>query len=272
MHYYNIFIQIQQEQTIGKEEIALILYVTFIVIIFFVMIVIFFVTFQKRKTKLLRDNFMQQQAFDEELSKSQIEIQEQTLKHVGRELHDNLGQLLAFANMQLNAIRVKAPDTLKNEMEDATQIIKDSLTEVRALSRSLNNDVLLNMGLKNALDNELLRLKRLGVWSIDFELKGEKRELNDKTHDIIIFRILQEFLSNTIKYAEASKIKVILDYQKDQLVIRALDDGIGFDMASVEKGSGLINMEHRAALIGASFNLESQIREGVILTITYPFM
>ena len=124
MYYYNIFIQTQQEQTIGKEEIALILYVTFIVIIFFVMIVIFFVTFQKRKTKLLRDNFVQQQAFDEELSKSQIEIQEQTLKHVGRELHDNLGQLLAFANMQLNAIRVKAPDTLKNEMEDATQIIK----------------------------------------------------------------------------------------------------------------------------------------------------
>ena len=268
---FRLLVGVQQEQTIGKEEIALIIYVTFIVVIFFVMIVIFFVTFQKRKSKLLRDNFMQQQAFDEELSKSQIEIQEQTLKHVGRDLHDNLGQLLAFANMQLNDIRMKVPDTLKSQVEYTAKIVKDSLTEVRALSKSLNNDILLNMGLENALENELQRFKSLGLWSIHFELKGEKRELNDKTHDIIIFRILQEFLSNTIKYANSSEIKVILDYQLDQLVITAIDDGVGFDMASVEKGSGLINMEHRAALIGANLNLESQFQKGACLTVIYPF-
>ena len=65
------------------------------------MVILFFVTFQKRKNKLLLDKFRTRKYFDEEISRTQTEIQEQTLKHVGWELHDNVGQLLAYASMQL---------------------------------------------------------------------------------------------------------------------------------------------------------------------------
>ncbi|MEM5566864.1 sensor histidine kinase [Psychroserpens sp. AS72] len=271
MLYVWFFIFSQEEQAVNEEQIALIAYVIIAVLMLSVMAILFFTTFQKRKNKFLLDQIKQQQAFDEEISRSQTEIQEQTLKHVGRELHDNVGQLLAYANMQLNALGSKVPENIKSNVEETTQIVKDSLKEVRALSKSLNSDVLSNIGLEASIKNEIERLKRMDFSAAELELLGNKRELNDKKHEIIIFRILQEFFSNSVKYSEANEIKVILDYQENQLIIKASDDGIGFDVASAEKGSGLINMKSRAELIETHFNLESQINKGVTLTLTYPF-
>jgi signal transduction histidine kinase len=272
MYFIRFLVFAQEEQAINEEQITLIGYVVFVLLLLSVMVILFFVTFQKRKNKLLLDQIKQQKAFDEEISRSQTEIQEETLKHVGRELHDNVGQLLAYANMQLNALGEKVPNDLKIKVEETTQIVKDSLTEVRSLSKSLNNDVLSNMGLVASIENEIERLKRMDFSSTELEVIGNQRALNDKKHGIIIFRILQEFFSNSVKYSEADEIKVILDYQTDQLVITASDDGNGFDLDSVEKGSGLINMKSRAELIGTAFSLESQINEGVTLTLTYPFV
>ncbi len=259
-----------QQQTIKEEEIALIGYMTLVVIMLLFMVIVFFIAFQRRKSKLLLDNFKQQQEFDEEISRTQSEIQEQTLKHVGWELHDNVGQLLAYASMQLNMLGTKVPEDVKGKVQETTDIVKDSLKEVRALSKSLNNDVLLNMGFEESITNELNRLKRMKFSLAELEIKGDKREFSDKKHEIILFRILQEFFSNSVKYSEADQLKVILDYQTDILTITATDDGKGFDVASAEKGSGLINMKSRAELIDADLEITSQPNHGVKLTIHYP--
>ncbi|WP_299335428.1 histidine kinase [uncultured Psychroserpens sp.] len=243
---------------------------TLVVIMLLFMVIVFFIAFQRRKSKLLLDNFKQQQEFDEEISRTQSEIQEQTLKHVGWELHDNVGQLLAYASMQLNMLGTKVPEDVKGKVQETTDIVKDSLKEVRALSKSLNNDVLLNMGFEESITNELNRLKRMKFSLAELEIKGDKREFSDKKHEIILFRILQEFFSNSVKYSEADQLKVILDYQTDILTITATDDGKGFDVASAEKGSGLINMKSRAELIDADLEITSQPNHGVKLTIHYP--
>ncbi|WP_047546741.1 sensor histidine kinase [Psychroserpens sp. Hel_I_66] len=258
--------------TIDKEtlDFTILIYSIVVIIIITVLIVLFLVTFQKRKSKLLLDQINQQKAFDEEISRSQTEIQEQTLKHVGRELHDNVGQLLAFANMQLNALGAKVPGSLKTNVTETTQIVKDSLTEVRALSKSLNNDVLSHMGLEASIKNEIERLNRMNFIS-ELQIIGNQRALNDKKHEIIIFRILQEFFSNSVKYSEATKIEVILDYQSEKMLITVKDNGVGFDLDSAEKGSGLINMKGRAELINTAFDLDSKVGEGVRLRLTYPF-
>jgi len=261
----------QEEQAIGEEQVILIAYVIFALLLLSVMVILFFITFQKRKNKLLLDQVEQQKAFDEEISRSQTEIQEQTLKHVGWELHDNVGQLLAYANMQLNMLGTKVPEDIKDKVSETAQIVKDSLSEVRALSKSLNNDVLLNMGFEESITNELKRLKRMKFGSADLEVTGNIKAFRDKKHEIILFRILQEFFSNSVKYSEADSLKVMLDYTTSKLIITATDDGNGFDVASAKKGSGLINMQSRAELIDASFNIESQLGKGVTLTIEYPF-
>ncbi|MEY8848627.1 sensor histidine kinase [Psychroserpens sp. XS_ASV72] len=270
MHCLRFLVLAQEAQTIDKEEVALIGYVIFAMLLLSVMIILFFVTFQKRKHKLLLEQIEQQKQFDEEISRTQSEIQEQTLKHIGRELHDNVGQLLAYASMQLNMLTSKVPEDLKEKVDDTSSIVKDSLKEVRALSKSLNNDVILNMGLEDAITNELERLKRMKFSSAELVIEGNPFTLKNEKHVLILYRILQEFFSNSVKYSEAENLRVILKYQPNNLLISASDDGKGFDVSTVQKGSGLINMESRAELIGADFKLTSEEEKGTVLNIEYP--
>lgn len=260
-----------QERTVSTAaERYLLVYMIVVLLIVTTLVIVFFVVFQKRKNKLLIENFKQQQAFDEELSRTQSEIQEQTLKHIGWELHDNVGQLLAYASMQLNMLSSQVGEDFKGKVDDTSNIIKDSLKEVRMLSKSLNNEVILNIGFEQSISNELNRLKRMKFASAELLIKGNQVEMPNKKHEIIIFRILQEFFSNSVKYSEASHLKVQLNYEPKLLIIEASDDGIGFDVATTEKGSGLINMKSRAELIGSQFNLDSKPDEGVHLRIEYP--
>ncbi|WP_431135611.1 sensor histidine kinase [Psychroserpens mesophilus] len=272
MYYVRFLVFAQEAHKINKEEIALIGYVIFALLLLSTMIILFFVTFQKRKNKLLLDQIERQKAFDEEISRTKSEIQEQTLKHVSWELHDNVGQLLAYASMQLKMIAPKVPEDLKSNIEDVSGSVKESLKEVRSLSKSLNNEVLLSMGLEDAIINEMNRLERMKFSSAELHVTGVKRDLDNKKHEIILFRILQEFFSNSVKYSEADRIDVNLDYKDTKLVITTSDNGIGFNLASVEKGAGLINMKSRAELINATFDLVSQPDEGVTLSIEYPFV
>ncbi len=235
------------------------------------MFVLFFVMFQKRKNKMMLDNIKQQQEFDEELVKSQQEIQEETLKHVGRELHDNVGQLLVVATMQLNAVAKVAKEDVKSKINNASEALKETLTEVRALSKSLNSDVIFNLGFNATVKNEINRLNKMGLVTSVLDITGDKISFENKKDELILFRILQEFFSNTLKYAEAEHLNVSIDYQLDVLTISVEDDGNGFDMGTAEKGSGLINMEKRAELINAKFNLESQLEKGTKLSLVYPY-
>jgi signal transduction histidine kinase len=252
-------------------ERYLLMYMIAVLVIVTALVIVFFIVFQKRKNKLLLDKLEQQRVFDEEIQKTQTEIQEQTLKHIAWELHDNVGQLLAYASMQLNLISSQVSADIKDKLSDTTNTIKESLKEVRLLSKSLNNDVILNIGFEQSITNELNRLKKMKFASATLKIKGEKVDLINKKHEIIIFRILQEFFSNSVKYSEAKNLKVVLNYQPDKLIIGASDDGKGFNMEKTVKGSGLITMKSRAELINATFNLSSKPNEGVTLSLTYPF-
>lgn len=266
-----IFISTSIQKEINTEIIALIGYVVFFVLILVIVFVVFFTTFQRRKNQLLLDNIKQQQQFDEELIKTQQEIQEETLRHVGRELHDNVGQLLVMATMQMNAAAKVVKDDVKSKVDNAAGTLKETLAEVRALSKSLNSDVFFNLGFDVAVKNEIQRLNKTGLIESNLKVTGKKVSFENKKDEIILFRIFQEFSSNTLKYAEAENLNITLNYLNDSLEIRVEDDGNGFEMNSVEKGSGLINMQKRAELIKAKFNLESEPTKGTKLTITYPY-
>ena len=121
-----------------------------------------------------------------------------------------------------------------------------------------------------SITNELDRLKRMKFATAKLHIKGATKPLANKKHEIVMFRILQEFFSNSVKYSEAENLKVELDYKDNELLIIASDDGKGFDVETAEKGSGLINMQSRAELINAKFDLFSKPNGGVKLTIVYP--
>lgn len=271
MVHFCIFISTQIQKEISTEIIVLIGYVALFVLVVIAVFVIFFTTFQRRKNQLLLDKIKQKQKFDEELVKTQQEIQEETLKHVGRELHDNVGQLLAVATMQLNAVAKAVGEDVKYKVENAAEALKDSLSEVRALSKSLNSDVIFNQGFDTTVKKELERLQNSGLIETSFKITGEKVNFENKKDEIILFRILQEFFSNTLKYAEAETLHVMIIYNQNVLKVVVNDNGKGFDTNEVERGSGLINMEKRAKLIHADLGLKSNNGNGTNLKLTYPF-
>ena len=251
-----------------KEEILLIAYfiaITFFLILFFV---VFFIAFQKRKNKLIKQQFEAAQRYQIELSNARIEIQEQTLKNIAWELHDNVGQLLSVANMQLNILIGVVPSQFQRKIKETRGLVQDSVQEIRSLSKVLNNDVILKNGLIESLKVELERYKRLGYIDTSLRILGEEVPINSDS-EIIIFRILQEFLSNVLKHAKASNLFVFLEYKKDVLEIEASDNGIGFDTKLKNLGSGMETMKTRAALLKADFSIESEQGKGTQLSLKY---
>jgi signal transduction histidine kinase len=275
LHNLNILIDIlpTADQIVSTQaERYLLIYMLVVLIIITTLIVVFFVVFQKRKNQLLIDKIRQQQKFNEELIKTQQEIQEETLKYIGRELHDNIGQMLVMSTMQMNAaVKVVNDENAKTKVSNAAETLKSTLDEVRALSKSLNSDVIFNLGFDTAVKHEVERLNKTGLIQSYVIITGEKVHFENKKDELILFRILQEFSSNTLKYAEAENLNVAVNYLEDKLEITAEDDGIGFDITSAEKGSGLINMEKRAELINVDFQLESQQDKGTTLNLVYPY-
>lgn len=253
-----------------QEEILLIAYfiaITFFLVLFFV---VFFIAFQKRKNILLKQRFEAAQRYQKELSNSRIEIQEQTLKNIAWELHDNVGQLLSVANMQLNILIGGVPNQFKEKIKETRGLVQDSVQEIRSLSKVLNNDVVLKNGLVTSLQSELDRFNRLGYLNASLKVKGDVQQIQNSS-EIIIFRILQEFLSNVLKHAKASKIFVCLDYKHDFIEISVKDDGVGFDTTLKTTSSGMETMKSRAALLNAAFSIKSELGKGTQLFLKYHY-
>ncbi len=254
---------------LAKEELLLIVY--FIVVILFLtsFAIIFFITFQKRKNKLLLEKFEAETRFENELAQSKIEIQEQTLKNVSWELHDNIGQLLSVANMQLNILSGSVDISAKQSVKDIKEVVSNSLQEVRSLSKSLNNEVVGYSGIEASIKNELLRFERLNNLGTALTSTGEAIEIIDKDA-IILFRIIQEFFSNAIKHSKATRLEVFINYFPEKLHLEIKDNGVGFNVEEVTKSSGLLNMESRASLINTDFSLNSSPGNGTSLSLHYP--
>ena len=252
-----------------KEEVLLILYFVIIIFLLVSFVVVFFMAFQRRKNKFLIEKFDAKQRFEKELTKSQLEIQEQTFKNIAWELHDNVGQLLSVVNIQLNLLHQNTPDELHPQIEESKEIISEIVHEVRSLSKILNNDVIQQNGLVRSLEIEMERFNRLKFLDARFKIEGEVIPLLNE-HEILIFRILQEFLSNVIKHAKASELSVILNYTRDLLTINAKDNGVGFDVQQKKDSSGMQTMKGRALLLKADLSLTSNIGEGTKLLLKYP--
>ncbi|WP_103071352.1 sensor histidine kinase [Aquimarina sediminis] len=254
---------------LAKEQILLIIYFTVIILFFIVFGIIFFVAFQRRKNKLIFEKHKAEQRYEDEIFKSRIEIQEQALKNVSWELHDNIGQLLSTAVMQINIMGTNIDIKTAESLQDVRKLVGDSLQEIRSLSKTLNHEVIQNVGLEKSISVELKRFEKLNFLTPNLVVKGEETYIDPKD-EIILYRIIQEFFSNTIKHAEASNLDVELAYTPEALNIKIQDDGVGFDPKSVQANSGLLNMKSRAALVKAELDYKSSPGKGVLLTLSYP--
>ncbi|MCH2035047.1 MAG: histidine kinase [Tenacibaculum sp.] len=243
----------------GKEVLII---STIIIVLIVALLIVLFTIFQRRKNQLLTEKAEEKKRFENEIAETQIEIREETLRNISWELHDNIGQLLTLAKIQLQNA---TPDNLN----DISETITKSLNEIRSLSKLINPEFINNIKFKEAVALEIERFNRLKFIEASLTVTGDEQEIDQK-HGIIMFRILQEFFSNTIKHARGSKLDVILNFKDDVLEITAKDNGVGFNIDEAnKKGIGLQNIKTRVELINAEADLKSIPNKGTTLNIYY---
>ncbi len=222
-----------------------------------------FILFLKRKNRLLLEQAAAKEAFEKELSETQIEIREETLRNISWELHDNIGQLMTLAKIQVQMVADRSEN-----LEEASETIGKAIRELRVLSKLINPESIKNLSLEEALQLEIERFNRLQFLEASLTIDGTPQILDPKD-EIIIFRILQEFFSNTIKHSKASTLCVGIDYSDKKLTITADDNGIGFEKNLNFAGIGIRNMKNRARLINADLSIESERNRGTMLRLEY---
>ena len=260
----------KQENIMSQETIVLIIYTIVVIFGLLLFVIWFFIAFQKRKNKLLVKQIEAEKRYERELATSQLEIQEQTFKNIGWELHDNVGQLLSVLSIQLNMILLKAPRTIQKQLKDTSDVLGNTIQEVRNLSKTLNNEVVNKNGLIRSLEIEVERFNRLKYLKASFEVNG-KIICISAAHEILIFRIYQEFLANVMKHSKAKNLSVTLNFNANDLEIIAEDNGVGFDTSQKTENSGLQTIKGRAALLNAKYSLTSIIDNGTKLVLLYTF-
>jgi len=255
----------------GKEEIKILIFgISLVLVILGGALIVFFLYFQAKKANYYKQQAAAKKRYEKELSRSEIEIREQTLENMSWEIHDNVGQLLSVAKMQLNIFQSGLTDEQQKELNETSNLIGKSLQELRSLAKSLNPKHFKNLGFLKAIKLELDRYNRMQFIEAKLEVTGEPYSLKSNK-SIILFRILQEFFNNTLKHAKSKKLCVTLNYKPENLEIKVIDKGVGFDISNLDtsKGLGLETMKSRAALIGASFTLDSEINKGTSIFINY---
>ena len=255
----------------SQETIVLIIYTIAVIFGLLLFVIWFFIAFQNRKNKLLVKQIEAEKRYERELATSQLEIQEQTFKNIGWELHDNVGQLLSVLSIQLNMILLKAPRTIQKQLKDTSDVLGNTIQEVRNLSKTLNNEVVNKNGLIRSLEIEVERFNRLKYLKASFEVNG-KITCISAAHEILIFRIYQEFLANVMKHSKAKNLSVTLNFNANDLEIIAEDNGVGFDTSQKTESSGLQTIKGRATLLNAKYSLTSIIDNGTKLVLLYTFL
>lgn len=211
-----------------------------------------------------RQRLKQQAKYERELRTAEQEVQESVLTNLAQELHDNIGQLLTVMYMQAKKEEIKQPE-LKLVLAPIVDTINETTDQVRALGRSLNTDMLRNKGLVENMTMEIERIRTLDKFSIDWQCTEDQTTL-PKGDQLLVFRIFQELMNNTMKHAAAKQVSITLRNAPFKLVVK--DDGLGFDLQAVmKKGMGMQNIVKRARIANLSCDINTSPGEGCTFTI-----
>ena len=254
-----------------QEEIILFIIIVSLAIAAFISAILLFIVFYRKKMMLrIKENESTRLNHQKEILSTQIEIQTQTMQHIGREIHDNIGQKLTLASLygQQLIFENKVPDS-QVEIDKIVAIINQSLSELRELSKSLTDNIIDSQNIVKLLATECNKIKDLKVVTVHFSCNQKKINLDYQSKSILV-RILQEFIQNSIKHAKSKNINIQLIKKDAFLELLLQDDGIGFDVSkTISNGIGLTNMKIRTEMIGGKFNLESN-ENGTSLKIIIP--
>ena len=232
-------------------------------------IVCSFVDITERKRleeQLLTEQLNQQKA----LTQATIDGQEKERKEIGKELHDNVGQLLTTTKLYLELAKTSSVDSKQDMVALSIKSILEVINEVRNISRSLIPPTLGDLGLIDSIYDLIESINRTQPLIIELDDHGFKEDAIAENQKLMLFRIVQEQLNNILKHAQAQNVFIKVQNNMPMLYLEIKDDGKGFDMAITRKGLGLANIKNRAELFGGKMEIVSSNGNGCTLKVTVP--
>src|SRR5690606_2741411 len=190
------------------------------------------------------------------------EIREQTLVHVGQELHDNIGQILSLTKLTL---RHSDPQRIS----EAKELVQQAIKEVRSLSKAINLNWAKDIDLKAFIAKELEKIAALDFCKTEF-VATDKHFPLEESKKLVLMRMIQECLNNAIKHASPTLISIEIDQSPEKLFISIRDNGLGFDMDQDSDGQGLRNLQTRMNTIGGHIEVKSALGKGTEIQLLLP--
>ncbi|OOQ59967.1 sensor histidine kinase [Mucilaginibacter pedocola] len=261
-------------QVSPKEIISLIALTSFVFLIAPIFLIRYVLLYNRKKKKHEEEKKAMVKTLETELLRTQMEVQEQTLKTIAYDLHDNIGQLLSLTTITLSSIDLDDRSKAAEKIALIEDLTARSTKEVKALSRMLHSEELLSRGLFSAIEFELEWMKRSDRFRINFVKPTFESFNNDSGKETIMFRLFQEIINNIIQHSKATEIFVNLEQIDGTLKMDIRDNGVGFDVAETlqrKNGMGLHNIKKRAAIINGTAAIESRRGTGSSVSITVPY-
>lgn len=207
---------------------------------------------------------------EQELIEARLQAEDQQRSQIGRDLHDGVGQMLAYIGMYLDMMKSKGslnPEEFK-KLETA---LHNTLEQVRTLSRTLAPPALQDLGLRDSIRELIASYSILNKLVFELEIYTQREDYNlNLEKKMVVYRILQELLNNTFKYAEAEKVSIHLYFEDKKFFMEYADDGKGYDPETISKGVGLDSMRSRIAFYKGTLILDSAPGKGSKAHITLP--
>jgi signal transduction histidine kinase len=232
--------------------------------------------YQRRQHRQEQQLTRMKDEYQQELLRSQLEIQETTFKTIAQELHDNIGQVLSVVKLSLSILPLEKDHPAYESVQASRQMLNKVIFDMGNLTKSMHTDRIAQIGLVEAMRFDLDALQRTGLLTADFSVTGEEYRFENQ-QSIFLYRMFQEMMNNILKHSKATHVNIAVNYSIDnKFVLKVEDNGVGFDVdkkrttASSSSGIGLKSMTNRASLIGAHITVHSQPGKGTSIKVEMP--
>lgn len=253
------------------QIVVIIIAITSVLLFIGILFLVMIWSYNNKKLQMAREKQQIQDAYEKQLLQSRLEIQEDTFNNISQEIHDNVGQLLSYAKMQLSIMEQRGAKENEN-LKAVKETIGIAFTALRNIAKSLSSDRIQLFSLTDNIQEEVKRIEQTGI-EILFSITPEERTLSQQTK-LLLFRMIQEALQNILKHAGASRVHIGFQYLQDELEICVDDNGSGFDVDNAmerKDGLGLHNILNRARVVGGTASISSTPGEGTSIKIIVPY-
>ncbi len=203
-----------------------------------------------------------------ELSQQLVSAQEEERKHLSRELHDHVAQVLTGLRMELGRIERLSP-TLSAAVAECKGLVDEIFLTVRSLSLGLRPSMLDDLGLQAALEWHVRDFMSRYAIKVDLKTTGDFDRLPE-THRTCVYRVVQEALTNCVRHANAHSISISVSVHDDELRLVVQDDGVGLDPYHRGKGLGLIGIHERVKELRGAATISPSDGRGTTVSVSLP--